>query len=424
MVAVTFFLALVFVVSVVKRRMATGFVTAPMVFAAAGLVLYFSRRSVLDQFPEWNGYDTADPVFLVIAEVTLVIILFSEAGHSRLDGDGAEDRLTLRLLFIALPLAVLGGALTAMGVFAGMGLWTALVLATILAPTDASLGLAVVQSKRVPVVIRQTLMQEGGLNDGLAVPLLLLFIALSTSDSPGGADHWIRFALEQIGIGLLVGVAVGWVGGRSIATAVRRRWTDSRSQQLALLSIGLLAWAIAEYGLDGNGFIAAFYAGVGLKFAYRSAPDDQPELDESWIDLLVYFVFFYFGISVGPALDDLSFEFWVYAVLSLTIIRSLAVLVSFTGAGLRPVSTIFIGWFGPRGLASIILVLIYLEELDHLDLAADSDVILAAGATIAMSIVAHGVSANPGIRLYHRQLNDLTADDLEYDASSNPHPAS
>ena len=128
MAAVTVFLALVFVVSLVRRRVATGFVTAPIIFAAAGVVLYFSRRSVLDQFPEWGAYDTADPVFLVVAEVTLVIVLFSEAGHSRLDGGDAEDRLALRLLFIALPLAVLGGAVAAMGVFAGMGLWAALFL--------------------------------------------------------------------------------------------------------------------------------------------------------------------------------------------------------------------------------------------------------------------------------------------------------
>ena len=425
MVAVTIFLVLVFAVSLVKRRMAGAFLTAPMIFAGAGIVLYFSRSSVLDQFPEWRAYDSADPLFLVVAEVTLVIVLFSEATHSRLDGHGAEDRLTLRLLLIALPLAVVGGAAMAMGAFAGMGLWSAFVLATIIAPTDASLGLAVVQSKRVPVVIRQTLMQEGGLNDGLAVPLLLLFVALETSDSPGGADHWIRFALEQIGIGVLVGLAVGWTGARLIAAAASRGWTEARSQQLALLAMGLVAWAVAEYGLNGNGFIAAFYAGVGLKLAYRKTPSHQPELDESWIDLLVYFVFFYFGISAGPALDALTFEFWVYAILSLTVIRTLAVAVSFVGAGLRPASTIFIGWFGPRGLASIILLLIYLEELDHLGLRADPDVVLAAGATVLVSIVAHGISAHPGIDIYQRHLNDLTPDDLESDTppQSTGHPA-
>ena len=420
MIAVALFLVLVFLVSLVKRRMASGFVTAPIIFTAAGVALYFSRRSVLDRFPGWDAYDSADPVFLLVAEITLVIVLFSEAGHSRLDGDGAEDRLTLRLLFIALPLAILGGAVAAAGVFGGIGVWTALVLATILAPTDASLGLAVVQSKRVPVVIRQTLMQEGGLNDGLAVPLLLLFIALSTSDSPGGASHWIRFALEQIGIGILVGVVIGWAGGRAIAAATHRGWTDAKSQQLALLAMGLVAWAIAEHGLVGNGFIAAFYAGLGLKIAYRTAPDEQPELDESWIDLLVYFVFFYFGISAGAALEALTLEFWIYAALSLTVVRTLAVAISFVGAGLRPASTIFIGWFGPRGLASIILLLIYLEELEHLGVAADSTVVLAAGATILLSIVAHGSTPNPGIRLYQRQIGDLTPGEVEYDPDSHP----
>ncbi len=418
MVAVVVFLVLVFAVSVAKRRMASGFVTAPIVFTAAGIALYLSRPSVLDQFPEWDAYATADPLFLVVAEIALVIVLFSEAGHTRLTGDGTEDRLSLRLLFIAMPLAIVGGAFTAVGLFTALGLWAAFVLATILAPTDASLGLAVVQSKRVPVVIRQTLMQEGGLNDGLAVPLLLLFIALSTADAAGGADFWIRFALQQIGVGLIVGLVIGWLGARLIAAAQRRRWTDAKSQQLALLVMGLLAWAIAEYGVQGNGFVAAFYAGVGLKLAYRAAPNDQPELAESWIDLPVYFVFFYFGMAAGPALGDLTVEFLVYAVLSLAVIRTLAVAISFAGTKLRSASKIFIAWFGPRGLASIILLLIYLEELDHLGAQANSTVVLAAGATILLSIVAHGMTAQPGVKIYQRRLDDLTPADPEYDADT------
>jgi NhaP-type Na+/H+ or K+/H+ antiporter len=415
MIPMALFLALVFLLSLARRRMATTIITGPMIFTAAGMLIVLTYPPLLEQFPDWAELDVADPFFLLIGEITLAMVLFSEASHVRFEGDGKEDRMVLRLLFIAMPLAVVAGAAIAMGLLTDIPIWEAAVLATILAPTDASLGLVVVQSKRVPHLIRQTLMLEGSLNDGLGVPLLLLFIALSAAEATGGLLSWLLFALQEIGIGVLTGLAIGWLGGKLMVSTDRRHWMDGKSHQLAMLSMAVLAWGLAEYILHGNGFIAAFYAGMGLLLSYRTSDQPRPHFDEAWIDLLIYFVFFYFGISVGTALSFLAWEFWLYAVLSLTLVRMVPVALSMIGVGLRPASTLFLGWFGPRGLAAIILALIYLKKVEQIDV--NTTVILAVIATVLLSIVAHGVSANPGIKVYARQLTDLKPGDPEYTAN-------
>jgi NhaP-type Na+/H+ or K+/H+ antiporter len=411
------FLTLVFLFSLAKRRMATTIITGPIIFTLAGILIFVAYPPLLERFPDWtelSAADAADPFFLLVGEITLVFVLFSEAAHIRLlEGDEKEDRMTVRLLFIALPLAVIFGAALAMVLLTDMPIWTAAVLATILAPTDASLGLAVVQSKRVPRLIRQVLTMEGGLNDGLGVPLLLFFIALSAAGVTGGLQSWLLFALRQIGFGVLVGLGVGWLGGKLMVSADRRGWMDGKSRQLALLSMAVLAWALSEHGLHGNGFIAAFHAGIGLLLSYRNTDQPQPHFDEAWVDLLIYFIFFYFGISVCPALSFLTGQFWLYAILSLTLVRMVPVAISMIGVGLRPASTLFLGWFGPRGLAAIILALIYLEEVAHIGINVNMTILLAGAATVLLSLVAHGVSAIPGINLYAHQLTDLKPGDPE-----------
>jgi NhaP-type Na+/H+ or K+/H+ antiporter len=396
--------------------MATTIITGPMIFTAAGILIVLAYPPFLEQFPDFAALDVADPFFLLAGEITLALVLFSEATHVRFGGDGQDDRMVFRLLFIAMPLAVVAGAALAMGLLAGIPIWEAAVLATILAPTDASLGLVVVQSKRVPHLIRQTLLLEGSLNDGLAVPLLLLFIALSAAEATGGLLSWLLSALQEIGIGVLVGLAIGWLGGKLMISTDRRHWMDGKAHQLALLSMALLAWGLAEYGFHGNGFIAAFYAGMGLLLSYRNSDEPRPDFDETWVDLLIYFVFFYFGLAVGADLPFLTGKFWLYAILSLTLVRMVPVALSMIGVGLRPASTLFLGWFGPRGLAAIILALVYLKKVEQIDV--NSDIILAVITTVLFSILAHGISANPGINLYVRQLTDLKPGDPEYTVDS------
>lgn len=414
MIPMSLFLTLVFLFSLARRRMAKTIITGPMIFTAAGILIFVAYPPLLERFPDWTKLGVVDPFFLLVGEITLAIVLFSESTHIRLEGGRKEDKMVLRLLFIALPLAVVAGAAIAMVLLTDMPIWEAAVLATILAPTDASLGLAVVQSKRVPRPIRQVLTLEGGLNDGLGVPLLLFFIALSAAEVTGGLQSWLLFALRQIGFGVLVGLGVGWLGGKLMVSADQRNWMDGKSRQLVMLSIAVLAWALAEHGLHGNGFIAAFYAGIGLRLSYRSSDQPRPHFDEAWVDLLIFFVFFYFGISAGPMLSFLTGQFWLYAILSLTLVRMVPVAISMIGVGLRPASTLFLGWFGPRGLAAIILALIYLKEVEQIDV--NTTIILAGTATVLLSIVAHGASANPAINVYTRRLTDLKPGDPEYAA--------
>lgn len=379
-----------------------------MVFVVGGFLAFVASPPALDLFPDWTVIE-ADPFFLLIGEVTLAIVLFSEATHIKLGGRGEDDRLVARLLLVAMPLAILAGTATAMGIL-GLPIWSAAILATILAPTDASLGLAVVQSKRVPHIVRQTLQVEGSLNDGLAVPLLVLFTGLSSADASGDLGSWIGFVIREIGLGALIGLAVGWLGGRLMIGATKRGWTDGRSHQLALLAMGILSWALAHEA-DGNGFIAAYVAGIAFLLAYRTADRERPKFDESWVDLLIYFVFFYFGAAFAVAVDLTALEMVLYAIASLTVVRMVPVVVSFIGSGLRPASTLFIGWFGPRGLASVILGLIYLRDVA--EGAIDTTIVVTATVTVLLSIFAHGISAKPGIDLYARRLTDLKPNELE-----------
>ncbi len=373
-----------------------------------GFLAFVASPPALDLFPDWTVIE-ADPFFLLIGEVTLAIVLFSEATHIRLGGRGEDDRLVARLLVVAMPLAILAGTATAMGIL-GLPIWSAAILATILAPTDASLGLDVVQSKRVPHIVRQTLQVEGSLNDGLAVPFLVLFIGLSSADATGDLGSWIGFVIREIGLGALIGLAVGWLGGRLIIGATKRGWMDGRSHQLALLAMGILSWALAHEA-QGNGFVAAYVAGIAFLLAYRTADRERPKFDESWVDLLIYFVFFYFGAAFAVAVDLTALEMVVYAILSLTLVRMVPVAVSFIGSGLRPASTVFIGWFGPRGLASMILGLIYLRDVA--EGAIDTTIVVTATVTVLLSIFAHGISAKPGIDLYASRLTDLKPNELE-----------
>jgi NhaP-type Na+/H+ or K+/H+ antiporter len=408
MVELALFLILVVLYSVARGRLATTVISGPMVFFLGGFLAFVAFQPALEVFPDWVVTEP-DPFFLLVGEIALALVLFSEATHIKLGGRGEDDRLVARLLLIAMPLAILAGTAGAMGLL-GLSIWSAAILATILAPTDASLGLAVVQSKRVPHVVRQTLQVEGSLNDGLAVPLLLLFISLSSADATGDLGSWIGFVAREIGLGALIGLAVGWLGGRLLIGATKRGWMQGRSPQLALLSMGLLAWTIA-HETGGNGFIAAFVCGVGFLLAYRKTGIERPSFDESWVDLPIYFVFFYFGASMASTVDLIVLDMVLYAILSLTLVRMLPTAISFIGAGLRPASTLFIGWFGPRGLASIILGLIYLQEVSR-D-AIEAPIVITGMVTVTLSIFAHGISTRPGIDLYARRLTDLKPNELE-----------
>ena len=404
MILLGIFLSVVFLYSMISKRAQKTVITAPIIFTLAGMFGYLV-------LPETSQATINNKTVLVIGEITLVLVLFSDALRINLRRVLREYQLPSRLLGIGMPLTIILGGLVALLLFSDFSIWEAAILATILAPTDASLGAAIMHSKRVPAIIRRALNLESGLNDGLSIPLLMLFIGLASVTSPGQDRSWIVFTAQQIGFGLLVGLVIGWLGGWLAANAEKKGWMTKSAQQLALVAIAILSWWLAEKVVGGNGFIAAFIAGALVREGYQEAHERMAEFSEAWGDLLIYLIFFFFGLMAMPQLENLIGPYWIYALLSLTLVRMLPVGLAMLGTRLHISSILFLGWFGPRGLASIILGLIFLEQKTSLSV--EPVIILAVISTVLLSIFAHGISAAPAINLYARRTAAMGPNSLE-----------
>jgi NhaP-type Na+/H+ or K+/H+ antiporter len=280
-----------------------------------------------------------------------------------------------------------------MVVFGGLSIWQVGILAAILAPTDAGLGQIIVRSEQVPARIREALGVEAGLNDGLSVPFLLFFMALATAGGSTEA-HLLSLIRDQLGLGALIGAAIGGGGGALLAWSRRRGWTTEELGPIAVVVLPLLCLLAAE-GAGASMFIAAFVAGLAVQTTFTHAPRHSVEFAEGWGQLLCYAVFFLFGLLVVQEWRLLDARLFVYAALSLTIVRMLPVALALIGTGLDRATVLFMGWFGPRGLASIVLGLVYLEH--QAGVAGAETIRLATMATVLLSIVAHGLTAVPGI---------------------------
>jgi NhaP-type Na+/H+ or K+/H+ antiporter len=263
--------------------------------------------------------------------------------------------------------------------------------------------------------VRQALNVEAGLNDGLSVPFLALFLTLAEAEEEHlSADLWIRFALEQIGFGALVGVGVGLVGGWLLRWSSRRGWMTESFQRLALLALALIAWALADQ-IGGNGFIAAFVGGMAVGPTMERVGERLIRFSEAEGQLLNLSVFFIFGVLVLGAIQHLSWEIALYALLSLTVIRMLPVALSLLRTRLRGISVLFAGWFGPRGLASIVLGLIVVEEAPLLPGRDEIEMVVAL--TVLLSVLLHGVTAAPLSAVYGRRVQGMAADAPEKQAT-------
>lgn len=388
--------AFVVVYAAVSARLSRTWITGPIVFVAFG---YLVGPDVLDVVP--LGLESE--VVRTLAELTLVLVLFTDAARIHLRSLRSESTLPIRLLVIGMPLTIAAGAAVAYGLF-DVALWSALLLAAVLTPTDAALGQVVVASPRVPARIRQTLNVESGLNDGIAVAFITLFIAgASATESVRSADYWVAFAAKQIGYGSLVGVAVGLIGGWLVERATASGWMDGTFRQLAVLSLAVGAFFGAEV-IDGNGFIAAFVAGMVVGNVTREVCSGIFDFTEDEGQLLALITFMIFGGAfVGPTLDELTWKVALYAVLSLTLIRMVPVALALMGAGLRRDTIAFVAWFGPRGLASIVFGLLVLETADIPD---HKEIFTAVTWTVLISVFAHGLSAVPLSRLYGRRMEE------------------
>jgi len=399
------FLLIVFLFSIVSKRVKKTILSGPIVFTLAGIFIFFI-------FPATATVDMRSEVVTTLAEITLALVIFGESLRLSLKDVIGEMGLPARLLGIGMPLTILFGIIVATLMFSDMSIWDAAILATILAPTDSSLGLAVVNSSLVPKGIREALKVEGGLNDGLSTPFLMLFIALAEAGQTGSNGSWLLFAAQQIGFGILAGLFIGWVGGWLLMKFSELDWMSEEGEQLALLSLGILTWGISQNVLGGNGYIAVFVAGSMFRETYEDAHRSFKGFDESWGDLLIYFIFYLFGMISGTQLLVIPVNVWIYALLSLTAIRMVPVGISMIGAKLQPISVFFMGWFGPRGLASIVLGLIYVREL--VPGVENVTIIYAVIATVFLSIMLHGMTAVPGSKIFAIRIASLPKDAVEY----------
>ena len=389
-------------------------ITSPMVFVGAGVILGFFDRFQIGSAES----GLADPFIEGIFEVTLVIVLFTDASRIDVRKLRTEFKWPLRMLAVGLPLTILLGSVAALWIFSILSFWEAVVLAVVLAPTDAALGQAVVHSQRVPRYVRQTLNVESGLNDGLALPVLTIALALAgAAAETETVAFWVRFAAREIGVAILIGAIVGYAGGRLILWGRTSGWMNLVFTKLAGLTLALLAFGITDQ-LGGSGFIAAFIAGAFLGNVARRVCGPIYAFAETEGQLLTLVTFLLFGaIAVEPALDALTWQTVLFALLSLTLVRVIPVAFSLSGSGLKRPTIWFLGWFGPRGLASILFGLLVLEAAG---MEGEQEVFHIVAFTVLLSIVLHGVTAAPLAERYGAWVEEMAETESMHELQEAP----
>jgi sodium/hydrogen antiporter len=400
MTLITIFIVLLFLHSLFSSRLERTVFTPPILFTAAGML-------TLLLLPELRDRKANIEIFLRVAEVGLTLLLFTDASRTDLKVLKHIRNLPARLLSVGMLLTLLLGALAALVVFRQLSIWEAGILAAILAPTDAGLGQIIVNSPRVPMKIRQALNVEAGLNDGLSVPFLLFFIALAAPNTDGHSASLLRFIMEQLGYGAIIGAGIGLVGGWLLGWVGRNNWMAESSQQLGVVALPLFCMVASE-AAEASMFIAAFVAGLAVQVKFKEAGKHSVEFTEEWGQLFNLSVFFLFGLLVARDWQLFNWSHVLYAVISLTVVRMLPVAVALIGTRLSRATILFMGWFGPRGLASIVLGLVFLEQGTHQP--GEATIRLAVMMTVLLSIFAHGFSALPGINFYAAKVATLKAD--------------
>ncbi len=404
MTELVLFLLVLFIFSLLSRRIEGTVVTPPMLFVFAGMLLG----------PEVLGFSQGSfqsKPMLVLGEIALALLLFTDAVHVGRHLPEAGPKLAGRLLGVGMPLTIALG--TAIGVFLlfKLTLLEAAIIATVLAPTDAALGHAVVSNERVPQRIRRALTVEAGLNDGLSVPFLTLFLVLAKAEQEvSPALFFMKVATQQIGLGALAGIVVGAAGGWLLHRASKRKWVSGTYVGLAALALAIMAYTLADL-VHGNGFIAAFVGGLAMGCVSREVGEHVSEFAEEEGQLFNFVVFYVFGLISLNVLRGLTWQMVLYAAMSLTVIRMVPVAVALRKQGLSTSTLLFMGWFGPRGLASIVLGLIVVEEAPQVaDKALMAPVLVA---TVLLSVLAHGITAAPLSEAFACKVSSLSANSPE-----------
>jgi NhaP-type Na+/H+ or K+/H+ antiporter len=378
--------AFVFLYSVVAGRLERTPINGALVFTAFGLAFGPIGIGLLDLAADAEGLRS-------LAEVTLALVLFTDASNANLGVLKTSIRIPRRLLLVGLPLTILLGFGAGVLVFGDLGLLEIAILATMLAPTDAALGKAVVTAESVPSNIREGLNVESGLNDGICVPILFVFLALAAGtnahESTGALA--LHLLIEEIGIGVAVGIGLTLAGAWLLKVCSGHDWITETWRHLPVVALAVACFALAQ-ALGGSGFIAAFAGGLLFGWLAKAQKHSLLRAAEGTGDTLALLTWVVFGAAViGQATVGFSWAALIYAILSLTVIRMLPVFLALTGTGMRNNEKLFMGWFGPRGLASIVFIVIVLGD----NLPGAQTLTTTVVYTVVLSIVGHGLSANP-----------------------------
>jgi len=393
---IIFILALIVLIyGFFSKKLENYNISGPMVFMFSGIVL---SPLLLDI----AHLDIDDNIVKTIAEIALIIVLFSDSSTINIKKFKDQWKIPTRLLLIGLPLTIIFSTYAGTFFFSEESLANLLLLALILAPTDAALGKAVVTDKAVPLKIRSSINVESGLNDGIVFPMLITVVMVIVSHQELGSDsNWIPYLLTQILLGVIIGAFNGYAGARLLTKALEHNWIRESYRNLSPLSLAILSFYFAEY-FGGNGFISAFVAGVFFG-SFSKVIDIQTEafLDGSG-EILILISFLVFGLTFIP--DTIAYidsSVVLYSLCSLTLFRMLPVALSLTGLKLSMATKLFIGWFGPRGIASILYVMIVAHQI--VDIRGHENLYAVITLTIFLSILLHGLSAKPFVRWYSKK---------------------
>ena len=400
---IALFFALIVIYTIFGYALGRISITMPIFFVIAGAIFGANGLGWISVGVESSEVET-------LTELTLALLLFADAATLKFRQVRDDAKLPVRLLFIAFPLVVIFGALSGYLLFPTEEIGFALLLGTILAPTDAALGLPIFNNPRVPSRIRRALNVESGLNDGLATPLVTLFIALAIEQMGGNhSQNWAVSAISELAIAVGVGVILGLAGGWLFGQAINRNWTSSIARQIGNPALAFLVFFTTKQ-IGGNGFVAVFVAGILFAYITRNVLHEAIEFTEVTGTFLSLFVWTIFGSAIVlPLLESFNSLALLYAVLSLTVVRMIAVTISLVGTHLRRDTVLMMGWLGPRGLASVVFLIMAFEAAHEAQVETNL-LVSTVGWTILLSVLLHGASALPLANWYANRLEGTRPD--------------
>jgi len=365
-------------------------ITPPIVFVVAGFILSLPAVDLIH-------FQANQHWLHVLLEITLILVLFSDAAKIDLQQLRLHYTIPRRMLLVGMPLTIILGTAFASILPLGLTFCEAALVAAILTPTDAALGQAVVSSDDVPEKIRLGLNVESGLNDGIALPIILVLASIASAIATSDNQQWLTFAFTQLTLGPLAGIITGYVGARLLQTAHRKGWVTEAGDGIVALCVAGICFILADF-FHGNGFIAAFVGGLVFGNLNKNRCQYLFEFIETEGQIFTLGTFFIFGALLLPmTLQHFNIWYWVFALFSLTFMRMIPVYLSLRGLKLNLPTKLFLGWFGPRGLASILFVLLVVEDTVLPNPEIITNIVFIA---VVISIVLHGASAAPLAKRY------------------------